>query len=157
MSQNVNSKNLESCIEAGQTNCIRDFCLEYIDNCNFSSNYQIDEVCTKGNTKLFCGYFKGVYGLIEIQNTGLYPKEIEHIESNLIPGIRERIQNLPRKKGMDNFNYETTAYGVLIRFYVVVSGNRPVKEELVKLVDDLSPALVFLTKYIEGVIIRRDK
>ncbi len=157
MSQNVNSENLESCIESGQSNCIRDFCLEYIDNCDFSSSYQIDEVCTKGNTKLFCGYFKGVYGLIEIENIGLYPIEVEHIESHLIPGIRERIQHLPRRKGMDNFNYETTANGIVIRFYVIVSGDRPIKEELVKLVDDLSPALEFLTKYIEGVIIRRDK
>ena len=157
MSQPIHSKNLESCIEAGQTDVIKKFILEYIDNCDFSGSYQIDEVCIKGNTKLFCGYFKGVYGLIEIENTGLYPKEIEHIESILIPGIRERIQNLPRKKGMDNFNYETSAYGILIRFYVVVNGDKPVKEELVKLVDDLSPALEFLTKYIERVIIRRDK
>lgn len=157
MSQQITSKNLESCIEEGQANCIRNFCLEYIDNCDFSNSYQIDDVCTKGNTKLFCGYFKGVYGLIEIENVGLYPKEIEHIESNLIPGIRERIQNLPRKKGMDNFNYETTASGIVIRFYVVVSGDRPIKEELVKLVDDLSSALEFLTKYIEEVIVRRDK
>lgn len=101
--------------------------------------------------------FRGVYGLIIIEILGLYPTVIEHIESNLIPGIRERIQNLPRKRGMDNFNYETTANGIIIRFYVVVSGDKPVKEELVKLVDDLSPALEFLTKYIEGVIIRRDK
>jgi len=157
VSQPILSKNLESCIEAGQTNAIKKFCFEYIDNCDFSSSYQIDEVCTKGNIKLYCGYFQGVYGLIIIEILGLYPKEIEHIESNLIPGIRERIQNLPRKRGMDNFNYETTANGIVIRFYVVVSGDRPVKEELVKLVNDLAPALEFLTKYIEGVIIRGDK
>ncbi|MFW9852671.1 MAG: hypothetical protein ACFFDS_07000, partial [Candidatus Thorarchaeota archaeon] len=97
--------NLENNLVEGDTSIIEEFCFEYFQNCEFTSDYKIEAVCPDGLLKLFCGYFKGKYGIIEIDLVGLYPGEIEEIEYSVIAVLQDRLRTLPKKKGLENFNY----------------------------------------------------
>ncbi len=145
MSQKVS---LEECLVEGDTNVITKFCVDYFQSCDFSSEYKIEAVCQSGLTKLFCGYFKNQYGIIEVEILGLYPNEIEDIEENLISVIDEKIRNIPKKRGLQNFNSEIGANRVELRFYACEAESCEEKEGILESLEELSPALEFLADYI---------
>ena len=151
MSQKVN---LEECLVEGDTNVITKFCIDYFQNCDFSTDYKIEAVCQSGLTKLFCGYFKNQYGIIEIEIVGLYPNEIDDIEENLILIIDEKIRNIPKKRGLQNFNFEVGSNRVVLRFYACEVEDCDEKEGILDSLKDLSPALEFVADYIRRRRIR---
>ena len=151
MSQKVN---LEECLVEGDTGVITKFCIGYFQNCDFSTEYKIEVVCQNGLTKLFCGYFKNQYGIIEVEILGLYPNEIEDIEENLISVIEEKIRSIPKKRGLQNFNSEIGTNRVELRFYACKAESCDEKESILKSLEELSPALEFLADYIRRRRIR---
>ena len=140
--------NLEECLLERNTNVITEFCLEYFKKCDFSTDYKIEAVCQDGLTKLFCGYFKGQYGIIEVEIVGLYPNEVEDIEQDLIAVIEEKIRSIPRKKGLQNFNYDIRSSRVGLRFYACKAEACEERESIIKSLEELSPALEFLADYL---------
>jgi hypothetical protein len=139
---------LEECLVDGDTSVITKFCVDYFQNCDFSTDYKIEVVCQNGLTKLFCGYFKNQYGIIEVEIVGLYPNEIEDIEENLIAIIDEKIRSVPKKRGLRNFNYEIGSNRVELRFYACESEDCEEKEGILQSLEELSPALEFLADYL---------
>ncbi|NPD87403.1 MAG: hypothetical protein HGN29_01685 [Asgard group archaeon] len=151
MSQKIN---LEECLVDGDTGVITKFCYDYFKNCDYTTEYKIEAVCQNGLTRLFCGYFKGQYGIVEVEIIGLYPNEIEDIEKDLIAVIEEKIRTIPRKRGLQNFNYEIGGNRVVLRLYACVSEVCEDKESVLQSLKELSPALEFLADYLQKRRIR---
>jgi hypothetical protein len=146
--------NLEERLVEGDDKVIEKYCLDYFQNCDFSSEYKIEAVCTDGLLKLFCGYFRGKYGIIEIELVGLYPAEIEEIQNNVIVVIQERLSKIPKKMGLNNFNYVISEGRIVLRFYACESGECEEREEILKTMNDFSPALEFLAEFLRRRKIR---
>ncbi|MCG3220481.1 MAG: hypothetical protein H7641_03790 [Candidatus Heimdallarchaeota archaeon] len=151
MSQKVS---LEECLVDGDTGVITKFCVDYFKNCDFTTDYKIEAVCQNGLAKLFCGYFKGQYGIVAVEIIGLYPNEVEDIENDLILVIEEKIRSIPRKKGLQNFNYEIGTNRVVLRFYACETEVCDEKEGILQSLEKLSPALEFLADYLRKRRIR---
>ena len=151
MSQKIN---LEECLVDGDTSVIIKFCNDYFQNCDFSTDYKIESVCQSGLTKLFCGYFKNQYGIVEVEIVGLYPNEIEDIEGDLISVLEEKLRTIPKKRGLQNFNNEVSTNRVVLRFYASVSEDLEEKESIIQSLEELSPALEFLADYLRRRKIR---
>ncbi|MHA1259442.1 MAG: hypothetical protein ACTSSG_00400 [Candidatus Heimdallarchaeaceae archaeon] len=140
--------NLQDSLIEGDSKCLERFCREYFEKCDFSSEYKIEAVCSEGLMKLFCGYFKNQYGIIEIEIVGLYPAEIEEIESSLIAVMQEKMRDLPKRRGFGYFNYEISQGRVMLRLYAPEKGCCPEREDILKSIEDLSPALEFLNDFL---------
>jgi hypothetical protein len=145
--------NLEECLEHGNGKVIEGFCLEYFQNCEFVQDYTIENICADGNIKLFCGYFKGEYGIIEIEVVGLYPKEIEEISTTLISEIQVQMLKVPKRWGRERFNYEIAGNRITLRFYACKKSDSGEKEEILGSLDELYPALETLENYLQTRII----
>ena len=142
--------NLENSLVEGDTKIIEEFCLEYFQNCEFSSDYKIEAVCTEGLLKLFCGYFRGRYGIIEIELVGLYPGEIEEIQNSLITVLQDRLRAVPKRNGLENFNYEISQGRVVLRFYASESGEcDEERDDILNALKELTPALEFLADFLK--------
>lgn len=140
--------NLEDRLVEGDDKVIEKYCLDYFRDCDFSSEYKIEAVCSDGLLKLFCGYFRGKYGIIEIELVGLYPAEIEEIQNNVISVLQERLGKIPRKMGLNNFNYAISEGRIVLRFYACESGECEEREDILKTLNDFSPALEFLADFL---------
>jgi len=146
----VRKVNLESCLVEDGIYAIEDLCIDYFKKCDFSSDYKLDDVCTAGLVKLFCGYFKGKYGIIEIEGVGLYPGELEDIQNNLIGTLQEKVKSIPRQQGLEIFNFETSTGRVVLRFYACRSNREKFseREDIIRSVYQLAPALEFVANYL---------
>jgi len=142
--------NLESCLVEDGVHAIEDLCIDYFKKCDFTADYKIDEVCSSGLMKLFCGYFKGKYGIIEIECVGLYPGELEDIHNNLIGTLQEKVKSIPRQQGLELFNFEITPGRVVLRFYACKSNRDRFSEgdDVIRSVYQLAPALEFVANYL---------
>ncbi|MBY9001613.1 MAG: hypothetical protein KGD64_11895 [Candidatus Heimdallarchaeota archaeon] len=151
MTAAVKKTNLESCLVHEGVEIIEDFCIDYFKNCDFSSDYKLDAVCSAGLVKLFCGYFKGSYGIIEIEMVGLYPGEVDDIHQNLIGILQEKVNSIPRRKGLELFNYDISEGRVVLRFYACKSNGEKYteNEDVIRSVYQLSPALEFIADYLK--------
>jgi hypothetical protein len=139
---------LEECLLDGNASVITEFCYNYFKKCDFSTDYKIETVCQNGLTKLFCGYFKGQYGIIEVEIIGLYPNEVDDIEENLIAVIEEKIRSIPKKRGLQNFNYEIRTNRIELRFYACEAEACEERDGILESLENLSPALEFLADYL---------
>ena len=151
MTDAVKKKNLESCLVTDGVEIIEDFCIDYFKKCDFSADYKLDAVCSSGLVKLFCGYFKGSYGIIEIEMVGLYPGEVEDILQNLISMLQEKVKAIPRKKGLELFNYDISEGRVVLRFYACETNRERYteNEDIIRSVYQLGPALEFIADYLK--------
>lgn len=142
--------NLESRLVEDGIYAIEDLCIDYFKKCDFSTDYKLDAVCSSGLMKLFCGYFKGKYGIIEIEVVGLYPGELEDIQNNLIVTLQEKVKSIPRQQGLEIFNFEISTGRVVLRFYACRSNREKFTEgeDIVRSVYQLAPALEFIANYL---------
>ena len=142
--------NLESCLVEYGVHAIEDLCINYFKKCDFTADYKLDEVCSSGLVKLFCGYFKGKYGIIEIEGVGLYPGELEDIQNNLIGTLQEKVKSIPRQQGLELFNFETSPGRVVLRFYACRTNRERFTEEddIIRSVYQIAPALEFVANYL---------
>ena len=148
---------LYDCLEKGDEDIIEGFCINYFEDCEYNRDYTIEGVCPDGNIKLFCGYFKGEYGIIEIEIIGLYPTELENIKENLIPGLEERLLKVPKRWGRDRFNYEIATNRIEFRFYACKKSEKGEKSELIESIDELKPSLEFLERFLRNNIVVQGK
>jgi len=146
----VQKINLESCLVKDGIYAIEDLCIEYFKQCDFSADYKLDEVCSAGLVKLFCGYFKDKYGIIVIESVGLYPGELEDIQNNLIGTLQEKVKSIPRQQGLEIFNFEISSGRVVLRFYACKSNREKFTEgeDIIRSVYQLAPALEFIANYL---------
>ena len=146
----INPSNLEHCVQHGDSKVIIDLVTKYFENKKLSASYIIEPVCTEGLSRLYCGYFRGAYGLIEIERVGLYPAEIEDIENKLLPVIQTKITNVPRVRGALPFAFEKTASSVILRFYAKVSDEEQAKENIIEIVNnELAPVLELVARFLK--------
>ncbi len=146
----VRKVNLESCLVEDGVHAIEDLCIDYFKKCDFGADYKIDAVCTSGLVKLFCGYFKGKYGIIEIEGVGLYPGELEDIQNNLIGTLQEKVKAIPRQQGLELFNFEISPGRVVLRFYACRTNRKRFSEgeDIIRSVYQIAPALEFVANYL---------
>lgn len=149
MADNTKHVRLYDCLEKGDDSIIVGFCISYFEDCEYSNDYTIEGVCPDGNMKLFCGYFKGEYGIIVIEIIGLYPNEIEKINEILIPNLEERMIKVPKRWGRERFNYEISGSRIVLRFYACKTSEKGEKVELIKSINELKPSLEFLERYMK--------
>ena len=153
MANNTKHVRLYECLEKEEDGIIEGLCVNYFEDCEYNREYTIESVCPDGNIKLFCGYFKGEYGIIEIEIIGLYPTEIEKINEYLIPNLEERMLKVPKRWGRERFNYEITGNRIVLRFYACKTSEKGEKEELIHSISELRPSLEFLEKYMRFNIV----
>ena len=139
---------LEECLIHRGSKALEELIVDYFSRCEISTEYKIDVVCASGLMKLFCGFFKGYYGIIEIEIVGLYPNEIAEIEQNLMATLHEKLSMIPKRKGINNYNYEASSNRVIIRLYATESGECEEKEDILKRVRELSPAINFIAEFL---------
>ncbi len=149
MANNTKNVRLYDCLEKGDEGIIEGFCINYFEECEYNRDYTIEGVCPDGNIKLFCGYFKGEYGIIEVEIIGLYPNELEKIQEILIPSIEENMLKVPKRWGRDRFNYEISGNRIEFRFYACKTSEKGEKIELIESVNELKSALETLERYLK--------
>lgn len=147
---NKNSTNLEQCVTQGDENALIDLVYKYFGSRELKDSYIIEPVCPEGLSRLYCGYFKGQYGLIEIELVGLYPAELEEIENKLFPNIQAKIAGVPRVRGSLPFSFETTDNSAILRFYAKVSDPENPNKDIISVVsNELAPALILVTRFLK--------
>ena len=144
-------RNLKYCLVHGGEYIIVQRVIEFFKDCKFKRDYEMGDVCPEGLIRLYCGYFKGKYVIIEIELARLYPKELEEIERHLLPKIHKAAIELPKVQNKMPFTYDIIGTIVVLRFYVPCedSDNTQV---ISKIQEYLSPALRIVAKFLKRLV-----
>jgi len=144
-------RNLEYCLAHGGEDVIIQRVTDFFENCRFKRDYEMGDVCPEGLIRLYCGYFKERYTIIEIELARLYPKEVEEIERKLIPKLQESVIELPKIQNKMPFTYDLFGNTVVLRFYAPYNDTDS-KKVAQTIKDYLSPALITLGKFLKRLV-----